>query len=236
MKELNPKTIKVCKRFQEILSRTDVEVENCKLNRDFEITNAKCEAKQVSTLQKHPLLLLLSNKSGLGLTSLPKIPRENAPPSLQPQIQTRRFSSLQIRLEIKISLARVVALLMYMQVPSRNNSSRRIFGENLSSLRCFFLCCQRANSTKTCIGIYLSLFVLREYTKEADAFFESPGVSANAGKSTDSDEDANMMDEAESSADEALPVLRRRIRRADDVLPDDNMEVCLPVCVCVCVV
>jgi len=61
-------------------------------------------------------------------------------------------------------------------------------------------------------------------------------VSANAGKSTDSDEDADMMDEAESSADEALPVIRRRIRRADDVLSDDNMEVCLPVCVCVCCV
>jgi hypothetical protein len=85
------------------------------------------------------------------------------------------------------------------------------------------------------MGTHLSSFVLREYTKEAEAFFEPPGVSANAGKSTDSDEDANM-DEAESSADEGLPVLRRRIRRADDVLPDDNMEVCLPVFVCVCVV
>jgi len=156
VKELNPKTIKVCKRFQEILRTTDVEVENCKLNRDFEITNAKTEAKQVSTLQKHPLLLLLSNKSGLGLTSLPKIPRENAPPSLQPQIQTRRFSSLQIRLEIKIRLARVVALLMYMQVPSRNNSSRRIFGENLSSLR-FFVSPLREQTAQRLVRAFICL-------------------------------------------------------------------------------
>jgi hypothetical protein len=43
VKELNPKAIKVCKRFQAILSTTDDQVESCKLNRDFEITNAKGE-------------------------------------------------------------------------------------------------------------------------------------------------------------------------------------------------
>jgi hypothetical protein len=42
-KELNPREIKVCQRFQEILSKTDSETESCKLNAEFEISNAKRE-------------------------------------------------------------------------------------------------------------------------------------------------------------------------------------------------
>jgi hypothetical protein len=42
-KELNPREIKVCQRFQELLSKTDSETESCKLNAEFEISNAKRE-------------------------------------------------------------------------------------------------------------------------------------------------------------------------------------------------
>ena len=58
-------------------------------------------------------------------------------------------------------------------------------------------------------------FVCREYTKEAEEFFEAPGPSANAGKAAASDSgDMEEDDAAESSADEK-PVLgmgRRRLR------------------------
>ena len=46
----------------------------------------------------------------------------------------------------------------------------------------------------------------REYTKEAEDFFQNPPPSANAGKASPSDNDDIEEDEAESSADER-PVL-----------------------------
>ena len=48
-KELNPQTVTVCKRFQTILQEVDAETDSCKLNAEFEITNAlsaRSEAKQ----------------------------------------------------------------------------------------------------------------------------------------------------------------------------------------------
>ena len=41
---MNPREIRVCQRFQAILSKTDSETESCKLNAEFEIINAKRES------------------------------------------------------------------------------------------------------------------------------------------------------------------------------------------------
>ena len=41
---MNPREIRVCQRFQAILSKTDIETESCKLNAEFEIINAKRES------------------------------------------------------------------------------------------------------------------------------------------------------------------------------------------------
>ena len=58
-------------------------------------------------------------------------------------------------------------------------------------------------------------FVCREYTKEAEEFFEAPGLSANAGKAASSDNDDMEEDEAAESSSDERPVLvtgRRRLR------------------------
>ena len=51
-KELNPDDVRVCKRFEQILAKCDPDADSCKLNAEFEITNAKKqedEAKEERT-------------------------------------------------------------------------------------------------------------------------------------------------------------------------------------------
>ena len=45
-KELNPNTVTVCKRFQTLLDEVDPEADSCKLNAQFEISNAHNQTKK----------------------------------------------------------------------------------------------------------------------------------------------------------------------------------------------
>ena len=73
-KELNPNTVTVCKRFQTLLDEVDPEADSCKLNAQFEISNAHNQTKKDDELMEEEARLAAEKEKRNGAATAPTGP------------------------------------------------------------------------------------------------------------------------------------------------------------------